>query len=235
MLKANFPLGKKELSVSLLQTMVLLLFNDAEAMGYAEIAKATAIDEKELKLTLQSLACGKVRVPNGDYLNDMWLYDWNTGNWTAYNPNELVCEECAVCASERANEEQGHMYIKADDGSFIPCGNDTDVDWLSLSQTSRSFGAKCEYHTTCFDWTGLRPYAQPNLEVGVGRASRELPSGRWEHQMALVLNRESGQRDQLVMFGGFSVDCVDYCDDLWLRTGYTLVRPHTSQEIFAMI
>ena len=60
--KANFPLGKKELSVSLLQTMVLLLFNDAEAMGYAEIAKATAIDEKELKLTLQSLACGKVRV-----------------------------------------------------------------------------------------------------------------------------------------------------------------------------
>ena len=33
---------------------------------------------------------GKVRVPNGDYLNDMWLYDWNTGNWTAYNPNELV-------------------------------------------------------------------------------------------------------------------------------------------------
>ena len=28
-------------------------------------------------------------------------------------------------------------------------------------------------------------------------------------QMALVLNRESGQRDQLVMFGGFSVDCVD--------------------------
>lgn len=35
---------------------------------------------------------GKVRVPNGDYLNDLWLYDWNTGNWTAYNPNELVCE-----------------------------------------------------------------------------------------------------------------------------------------------
>lgn len=35
---------------------------------------------------------GKVRVPNGDYLNDLWLYDWNTGNWTAYNPNEMVCE-----------------------------------------------------------------------------------------------------------------------------------------------
>ena len=52
-------------------------------------------------------------------------------------PRETSEEECAVCASERANEEQGHMYIKADDGSFIPCGNDTDVDWLSLSQTSQ--------------------------------------------------------------------------------------------------
>ena len=101
---------------------------------------------------------GKVRVPNGDYLNDMWLYDWNTGNWTAYNPNELVCEECAVCASERANDEQGHMYIKADDGTFIPCAEANRAEWEALSVTSRKFGAKCEYHTTCFDWTGSVSY-----------------------------------------------------------------------------
>ena len=158
---------------------------------------------------------GKVRVPNGDYLNDMWLYDWNTGNWTAYNPNELVCEECSVCASERANQEDGHKYIKADDGSFIPCPDDTRAEWEALSVTSRSFGAQCEYHTTCFDWTGLRPYAEPNLESGTNRPARDLPSGRWEHQNALVLNRLTGERDTLVMFGGYSVDCVDYCDDLW--------------------
>ena len=158
---------------------------------------------------------GKVRVPNGDYLNDMWLYDWNTGNWTAYNPNELVCEECSVCASERANQEDGHKYIKADDGSFITCPDDTRAEWEALSVTSRSFGAQCEYHTTCFDWTGLRPYAEPNLESGTNRPARDLPSGRWEHQNALVLNRLTGERDTLVMFGGYSVDCVDYCDDLW--------------------
>ena len=29
---------------------------------------------------------------NGDYLNDMWLFDWATGNWTAYWPNEVVCD-----------------------------------------------------------------------------------------------------------------------------------------------
>lgn len=158
---------------------------------------------------------GKVRVPNGDYLNDMWLYDWNTGNWTAYNPNELVCEECAVCASERANSEEGHRYIKADDGTFIQCSEDNRAEWEALTVTSRKFGATCEYHTTCFDWTGLRPYAEPNLENGVNRPARELPSGRHEHQVALVLNRLTGERDTLVMFGGYSIDCVDYCEDLW--------------------
>ena len=81
--------------------------------------------------------------------------------------------------------------------------------------TSRKFGATCEYHTTCFDWTGLRPYAEPNLENGVNRPARELPSGRHEHQVALVLNRLTGERDTLVMFGGYSIDCVDYCEDLW--------------------
>lgn len=158
---------------------------------------------------------GKVRVPNGDYLNDMWLYDWNTGNWTAYNPNELVCEECAVCASERANSEEGHRYIKADDGTFIQCSEDNRAEWEPLTVTSRKFGATCEYHTTCFDWTGLRPYSEPNLENGVNRPARELPSGRHEHQVALVLNRLTGERDTLVMFGGYSIDCVDYCEDLW--------------------
>ena len=158
---------------------------------------------------------GKVRVPNGDYLNDMWLYDWNTGNWTAYNPNELVCEECAVCASERANSEEGHRYIKADDGTFIKCSEDNRAEWEPLTVTSRKFGATCEYHTTCFDWTGLRPYSEPNLENGVNRPARELPSGRHEHQVALVLNRLTGERDTLVMFGGYSIDCVDYCEDLW--------------------
>jgi cullin-4 len=65
-LLANFPLGRKELNVSLNQAIVLLLFNDdlgAEgSLGYKSILSATGIEDKELKLTLQSLACGKQRV-----------------------------------------------------------------------------------------------------------------------------------------------------------------------------
>jgi len=61
-LKANFPLGRKELVVSLLQTIVLVLFNDSERLSYSDLLSATAIEDKELKVTLQSLACAKQRV-----------------------------------------------------------------------------------------------------------------------------------------------------------------------------
>jgi cullin-4 len=64
--RANYPLGKHELSVSLFQAVTLVQFNDgpAEGLSFKEIQEATGIEEKELKLTLQSLACGRVRVLN---------------------------------------------------------------------------------------------------------------------------------------------------------------------------
>lgn len=45
-----------------LQTVVLMLFNDAEKLSFQDIKDSTAIEDKELRRTLQSLACGKVRV-----------------------------------------------------------------------------------------------------------------------------------------------------------------------------
>ena len=71
MLKAVFPgkdgrESKKDLQVSLLQTIVLMLFNDDSAandgLTCSQIADSTGIEEGELKLTLLSLACGKYRV-----------------------------------------------------------------------------------------------------------------------------------------------------------------------------
>ncbi|KAH7568571.1 hypothetical protein JRO89_XS06G0016500 [Xanthoceras sorbifolium] len=61
-LKAEFPKGKKELAVSLFQTVVLMLFNDAQNLSFQDVKDATGIEDKELRRTLQSLACGKVRV-----------------------------------------------------------------------------------------------------------------------------------------------------------------------------
>ncbi len=41
------------------QTVVLMLFNDVDALSLGEIREATGVEDKELRRTLQSLACGK--------------------------------------------------------------------------------------------------------------------------------------------------------------------------------
>ncbi|XP_057188568.1 cullin-4A isoform X2 [Triplophysa rosa] len=63
-LKTEFKEGKKELQVSLFQTLVLLMFNETDELTVEEIRTATGIEDAELKRTLQSLACGKARVLN---------------------------------------------------------------------------------------------------------------------------------------------------------------------------
>jgi cullin-4 len=57
--------GEKELLVSTFQTVVLLLFNEtatgaATRLSYSQIQEQTGLEEKELKRTLQSLACGQI-------------------------------------------------------------------------------------------------------------------------------------------------------------------------------
>ena len=62
-LKATFPkCGTKELVVSVYQAVVLMLFNDSVTLSYEQIEERTNIPKQELARTLQSLACGKVRV-----------------------------------------------------------------------------------------------------------------------------------------------------------------------------
>lgn len=73
-LKAEFKEGKKELQVSLFQTLVLLMFNEGEEFSLEEIKQATGIEDGELRRTMQSLACGKARVlskiPKGKDVDD---------------------------------------------------------------------------------------------------------------------------------------------------------------------
>ncbi|KAJ4878119.1 Cullin-4 [Raphanus sativus] len=80
-LKADFSKGKKELAVSLFQAVVLMLFNDAMKLSFEDIKDSTGIEDKELRRTLQSLACGKVRVlqkyPKGRDVQDGDEFDFN--------------------------------------------------------------------------------------------------------------------------------------------------------------
>ncbi|GBL82607.1 Cullin-4A [Araneus ventricosus] len=60
-LRANFPQGTKELRASLLQTIVLLLFNEGDCFTFEEIWNRTDIEYEVLKRTLDILACGKMK------------------------------------------------------------------------------------------------------------------------------------------------------------------------------
>lgn len=88
-LRANFPSkgkggGRKELLVSLAQAVILLLFNSVGEgkMSVEEIGEATKLEKKELDRTLQSLACGKVRVlvkhPKGKDINAGDQFSFNS-------------------------------------------------------------------------------------------------------------------------------------------------------------
>ncbi|KAK4056958.1 hypothetical protein OIO90_001858 [Microbotryomycetes sp. JL221] len=85
--------SKKEFSVSLFQTLILLLFNETNdqiksessengRLSYKDICQATRIEPKEVKRLLQSLACGKVRVlqkhPKGREVNDEDEFSFNS-------------------------------------------------------------------------------------------------------------------------------------------------------------
>lgn len=65
-LRANFEKGKKELSVTVYMTVVLLrVFNDVadeEPVSYSRIRELTAIPDLDLKRTLQSLSLGKHKI-----------------------------------------------------------------------------------------------------------------------------------------------------------------------------
>ncbi|KAI0460448.1 ubiquitin ligase subunit CulD [Xylaria acuta] len=72
--KASFNKGPKELLVSAYQAVVLTLFNQTDGpMSYQQIAERSGLSGQDLDRTLQSLACGKVRVvtktPKGKDVN----------------------------------------------------------------------------------------------------------------------------------------------------------------------
>lgn len=81
--KAHFPKGKKILNLSLYQTIVTVLFNDANEISYSDIEQATGIGEQDLKRTLLSLACGRVRVlqkrPKGPRVDKTDTFVFNKG------------------------------------------------------------------------------------------------------------------------------------------------------------
>ncbi|KAK5652500.1 hypothetical protein OQA88_10405 [Cercophora sp. LCS_1] len=122
-LHARFDRGRKELLVSAHQAVVLVLFNEVEGKGgptdgvlsYEQIAQSTGMPGPELQRTLQSLACGKVRVltkhPKG---RDVNTTDTFTVNRAFTDPKFRVKINQIQLKETKEENQETHKRVAAD-------------------------------------------------------------------------------------------------------------------------
>ncbi|CEJ94934.1 hypothetical protein VHEMI10440 [[Torrubiella] hemipterigena] len=116
--KGVFPKGSKELLVSAFQAIVLLMFNrvgNDDALSYDEISEGTGLKDGDLERTLQSLACGKVRVltkhPKG---RDVKTTDTFTFNKTFSDPKYRVKINQIQLKETKEENKATHERIEQD-------------------------------------------------------------------------------------------------------------------------
>lgn len=113
-LTARFPKGKKELEVSLLQAVVLCLFNNGvDTLPFKQIKLMTGIEDGELRRTLLSLACGVpgtrtlTKHPKGKDVDDDDTFTYNsdfTNKLFRIKINSIQLKETAQ-ENEKTNDE----------------------------------------------------------------------------------------------------------------------------------
>ncbi|KAK0722512.1 Cullin family-domain-containing protein [Lasiosphaeria miniovina] len=117
--KAQFDRGPKELLVSALQAVVLVLFNDVEegdgVLSYDQILQSTGMPAPELGRTLQSLACGKVRVlSKKPRSRDVQPTDTFTVNKTFADPKYRVKINQIQLKETKEENKDTHERVAAD-------------------------------------------------------------------------------------------------------------------------
>ncbi|KIY45433.1 Cullin-domain-containing protein, partial [Fistulina hepatica ATCC 64428] len=113
-LKARFERGAKDLSVSLYQAAILLLFNDQDGIPFEEIKAAVHhLADTELRRNLQSLACGKKHVllkrPSGKQVDDKDIFVFNPEFWDERVQVHINSIQVKVSAEESTKT---HMAVE---------------------------------------------------------------------------------------------------------------------------
>ncbi|TAQ88352.1 hypothetical protein B7494_g3310 [Chlorociboria aeruginascens] len=116
--KAKFNKGTKELLVSAFQAIVLVLFNNLPQCGslsYEHIQQTTGLVDVELQRTLQSLACGKLRIltkhPKGRDVNPT---DTFTINLNFTDPKYRIKINQIQLKETKEENEQTHERVVQD-------------------------------------------------------------------------------------------------------------------------
>ncbi|KAK0664189.1 Cullin-4A [Lasiodiplodia hormozganensis] len=117
-IKASFPKGNKELVVSSFQAIVLVLFNTVktgEHLSYEFLKTETGLPEPELKRTLQSLACAKLRPltkhPKGRDINPTDTFTYNAA--FHHEKYRLKVNQVQLKETKEENKET-HERVAAD-------------------------------------------------------------------------------------------------------------------------
>ncbi|KAI7880098.1 cullin 4 [Lichtheimia hyalospora FSU 10163] len=106
---ANYPNGTKELTLTLLQTVIVLLFNDPamESLGFRDILESTNLDELELRRTLKSLACGDHKLlrksPDTEDVDDTDIFFYNHDYTTSLQRIRMNTEKLKEVIDSNAN------------------------------------------------------------------------------------------------------------------------------------
>ncbi len=134
--KASFDKGVKELLVSAVQAVLLLLFNEAgnSVLSYEQVEHSTGLPPVELERTLQSLACGKFRVlskhPKG---KDVRKTDTFTVNKTFSDPKYRIKINQIQLKETKEENQQTHERVAADRQFETQAGHRTDHEEQEVS------------------------------------------------------------------------------------------------------
>ena len=115
----------------------------------------------------------------------------------SYSWDHLLREELIADQEERIEEECG----------YVPVGLYYNDVWVYDVECKRSADLGCSDN----GWRVL----SPGIRYGGCRDEDEervcdVPSERWGHGAAMI------DDSNMVVYGGFSHECEDYCEDLWL-------------------
>ncbi|KAJ2812557.1 hypothetical protein H4S07_001314 [Coemansia furcata] len=114
LLKVEFDEGPKELSLTLVQGTVMLLFSERDVLSYEQIQENTGLEDVELMRTLQSLACGKCRVlakePKGRDVAGTDVFTFNSAfksSQTRIKIGQIMLKE----AEKESKEVEEHVQL----------------------------------------------------------------------------------------------------------------------------
>ncbi|OAC99490.1 Cullin [Mucor lusitanicus CBS 277.49] len=115
---ANYPNGTKQITLTLLQTIVLLLFNDTtrQAYSFTDILNYSQLDELELRRTLVSLSCREYKLlqkhPQGDDIKPTDVFSFNYEFYAAKDHLSMTTATLSEVIEKNARLDTTVLFAK---------------------------------------------------------------------------------------------------------------------------